>query len=76
MPRLALSLLAAALTPAAHTAQAAPVSEVACRGDGTRVALLIGNQDYVGTMQPLDNPRRDIAALGVLLCQHRCIAAN
>jgi formylglycine-generating enzyme required for sulfatase activity len=68
--RLAMTLLAAALAAASHPAQAAPVSEVACRGDGTRVALLIGNQDYVGTMQPLDNPRRDIAALGALLCQH------
>jgi formylglycine-generating enzyme required for sulfatase activity len=70
MPRLALSLLTAVLAAASHSAEAAPASEVACRGDGTRVALLIGNQDYVGTMQPLDNPRRDIAALGALLCQH------
>jgi hypothetical protein len=63
-------LAAALIAAAAHTAQAAPVGEIACRGDGTRIALLIGNQDYVGTMQPLDNPRRDIAALGALLCQH------
>src|ERR1700676_3944285 len=40
-------------------ALAAPASEVVCRGDGTRVALLIGNQDYVGAMQALANPRRD-----------------
>jgi formylglycine-generating enzyme required for sulfatase activity len=64
-------LTAVALTTVSDLgANAAPVSEVACHGDGTRVALLIGNQDYVGTMQPLDNPRRDIAALGALLCQH------
>jgi len=51
-------------------ALAAPASEVVCRGDGTRVALLIGNQDYVGTMQALANPRRDTTAFAGLLCQN------
>ncbi|MGP0091937.1 MAG: tetratricopeptide repeat protein [Xanthobacteraceae bacterium] len=46
------------------------MSEVVCRGDGRRVALLIGNQDYIGTMQPLANSRNNTSALAGLLCQN------
>ena len=38
------------------------MTEVACRGDGTRAALLIGNQGYGNTMQALVNPQRDTGA--------------
>lgn len=49
---------------------AAPQTEVACRGDGARVAMLVGNGDYAAPMQPLDNPKRDVAAFATLLCGH------
>src|SRR5262245_1546495 len=52
------------------SAYAASASEMICKGDGTRAALLIGNQDYVGSMQALENPRRDTVALAQLLCLH------
>src|SRR5947207_2516758 len=51
-------------------AGAAPVAEVACRGDGSRVALLIGNAAYTGSLSPLANPQRDTAAFAAILCQH------
>jgi hypothetical protein len=49
--------------------QAASQSDVpVCRGEGKRFALLIGNQDYRGLLNPLANPRRDTQAFANLLC--------
>lgn len=41
-----------------------------CQGDGSRIALLIGNQAYQQPIQPLSNPRRDAAAFASVLCSH------
>src|SRR5690349_17655487 len=70
--RLAMATLTAAVVGATlpSSASAAPISEVRCSGDGSRVALLIGNQDYIGSMQPLANPRRDTDTFAKLLCTH------
>ncbi|WP_442896216.1 caspase family protein [Bradyrhizobium sp. AZCC 2289] len=52
-------------------AQAVPLSDApACRSEGKRFALLIGNQDYKGALTPLANPRRDTAAFSKLLCSN------
>lgn len=67
----ARTIVVAATLALAAPALAAPQSEAPlCRGDGTRLALLVGNQSYTGAMQPLANPRRDVAAFGKLLCDN------
>jgi uncharacterized caspase-like protein len=63
----------AAAAPAGPTATASPVTAdfsqpIACRGDTDRMALLIGNQDYAGRINRLDNPRRDVVGFTALLC--------
>ena len=56
------------LSTVAHAAPSSQAPE--CRGDGSRVALLVGNQTYSAPMQSLDNPHRDVDKFGDLLCQN------
>jgi hypothetical protein len=64
-----ISFLTFIWLPSTAVVQAASQSDVAiCRGHGKRFALLIGNQDYKGLLNPLANPRRDTQAFANLLC--------